>query len=304
MLATTSELAKGKDRSDWDPIENWAGCDFGFAKATEGTGFQAKSFAGNWANLAEAGIPRGAYHFYHPGLDPIGQAKFFLGTVKAAGIKPGDMLSADVEILAGEILASPGRVNTVISNADVAVTATGVDAGVKAFLDELTFGLIALGLYKREGLRRRKVPVNPLIVYTNHAVGQYLTETARAYPNLWFAWPVSNPPSPTLMAPWPAYRFWQNSWTPDDADVYNGTVATLKLWIASYLPMRHRSIKTFYSGGMPSLAKVCSEHGDSITRVIARTLRHTPQPKFIKYVAKGNFRAPMPKGVKIWIAVG
>ena len=41
-----------------------SGHEFGFAKASEGTGFTDSSFAHNWPAMRAAGVVRGAYHFF------------------------------------------------------------------------------------------------------------------------------------------------------------------------------------------------------------------------------------------------
>ncbi len=75
-------------------------------KATEGLTYVDPDFAGWWRDLAASGTLRGAYHFFHPGLDPVEQADHFLATVLAQGLRPGDTLWLDHEALS---LASPRR---------------------------------------------------------------------------------------------------------------------------------------------------------------------------------------------------
>ncbi|MBC8152714.1 MAG: glycoside hydrolase, partial [Bacteroidetes bacterium] len=49
-----------------------------------------KSFARNWTGAGQAGLRRGAYHFYHPTRDPIKQADNFIRrvTLKAGDFAP------------------------------------------------------------------------------------------------------------------------------------------------------------------------------------------------------------------------
>src|SRR6266700_4008854 len=93
--------AQGEDRSDFQAVFPWSGLDFGFVKATEGTGWTGHTFAANWAELAKEAKPRGAYHFLHPSEDPVVQAQHFVGVVKAAGLRAGDMLVVDTEVFEG-----------------------------------------------------------------------------------------------------------------------------------------------------------------------------------------------------------
>src|SRR5918993_881303 len=72
---------------DWQAVKA-AGCDFAFAKATEGAGVTDPFFAANWAGMQAAGLPRGAYHFFRAAEPAAQQAAHFLST---AGFEPGDL---------------------------------------------------------------------------------------------------------------------------------------------------------------------------------------------------------------------
>ena len=68
---------------DWPAVAN-DGVRFAWIKATEGGDWVDARFAENWRGAAEAGIPRGAYHFFtfcRPGAE---QAANFLATVPVA----------------------------------------------------------------------------------------------------------------------------------------------------------------------------------------------------------------------------
>ncbi|HEX4612465.1 MAG TPA: glycoside hydrolase family 25 protein [Urbifossiella sp.] len=87
-LATsgTSFAIQGIDVSHYQGSINWtsvknSGKSFAFIKATEGTTYTDPTFATNWAGAKAAGLIRGAYHFAHPGTDPVAQANFFCNTV-------------------------------------------------------------------------------------------------------------------------------------------------------------------------------------------------------------------------------
>lgn len=65
---------------DWKAAQS-AGVDFAYVKASEGSNMRDDRFAANWAGTAEAGIRRGAYHFFslcRPGRD---QATNFIAMV-------------------------------------------------------------------------------------------------------------------------------------------------------------------------------------------------------------------------------
>ena len=98
------------DVSDYQPNINWSqvvasGCAGGICKATEGTGFTAKTFAGNWATLKSLKAlkaRRGAYHFARPDQSSgASQASRFLSVV--AEWDPDDLLILDLEVGSGDL---------------------------------------------------------------------------------------------------------------------------------------------------------------------------------------------------------
>lgn len=78
----------GIDVSTWQGSIDWAtaranGVNFAFIKATEGGDMVDPAFAENWAGAAEAGVPRGAYHFYYHCSTASTQARWFIAHVPA-----------------------------------------------------------------------------------------------------------------------------------------------------------------------------------------------------------------------------
>jgi lysozyme len=61
---------------------------FCFIKATRGTGHVDPQFSRNWKKSKQAGMVRGAYHFFTPTQSGVEQARHFLRTVQFA---PGDL---------------------------------------------------------------------------------------------------------------------------------------------------------------------------------------------------------------------
>ena len=225
--------AQGKDFSNHNgalSASSLNGLQFAIFKATEGTGFTDVDFASSWALGKKVGIHRGAYHFFHPAIDPVAQAKFFVNTVKARGLEPGDILAADVEITSGAVRrlfnidhkAGSGR-----NDLDVApASASLVNSSARKFLDTV----------------KSLVPSsNPIIVYSNLSVGSQLT-LCTAYP-LWVAFPSSS--SPSNVSPWKHWTFWQWGMTGVDRDAFNGTATDLQNWINTFVtptpsgPFRH-----------------------------------------------------------------
>lgn len=88
------------DISRWQIIDDYdllaQRTDGGFIKATEGV-FKDNRFLTHWSETKKAGVKRGAYHFWQPGLDSKQQARFFYDTVLSSG-DLGELLPAlDIE---------------------------------------------------------------------------------------------------------------------------------------------------------------------------------------------------------------
>lgn len=277
--------AQGRDFSDFQPIQTVAelkALDFAFFKATEGTFWTGQTFPGNWKNAELAGIPRGAYHFLHPSEDPVSQAEHFLNTVDPQGFKSEDMLVIDTEILSGL------RSHT---NYEFTDSLALVDATSKAFMDKVKSSIDPAH--------------HPMIVYTDHYVGQYLAETALAYPLLWFAWPSSSAPPASLYAPWHAWKFWQwGAINGVDRDAYDGGDTELKNWLGGY-NVTTRPVAVIITDGKESLHEVSVRYANKPERIVARTLEHGLHPRLVAYLAEHpHLTAPMPKGIHLWVAEG
>ncbi len=81
---------------DWKKVVA-EGHGFAFVKATEGMDLEDKTFEAHWSAMQEAGLLRGAYHFYITRDDPKAQAEFFIDTVK---LESGDLVPVvDIETL-------------------------------------------------------------------------------------------------------------------------------------------------------------------------------------------------------------
>jgi lysozyme len=77
----------GIDVSHYQSYINWdtvAAQDitFAFVKATEGEMLQDTMFCENWDAMKNAGIKRGAYHFYRPSISPVVQAQNYIELVQ------------------------------------------------------------------------------------------------------------------------------------------------------------------------------------------------------------------------------
>jgi lysozyme len=74
------DVSHHQGRIDWRALTA-DGIAFAYIKATEGESFRDANFAVNWADAANAGVPRGAYHFFTLCRTGADQARNFIATV-------------------------------------------------------------------------------------------------------------------------------------------------------------------------------------------------------------------------------
>ena len=97
-----ARMVDGIDISHFQRVVDWtavaaSGIQFCFIKATEGAGNIDPRFVQNWKSAGDAGLVRGAYHFFHPADAAIAQANSFLRMV--GRLEPGDLPPAlDLEV--------------------------------------------------------------------------------------------------------------------------------------------------------------------------------------------------------------
>ena len=200
----SSNRLSGIDVSKWQASVNWksvqqAGTAFAFARATYGTSEVDSYFSDNWQAMKDAGIIRGAYHFFLVADDPTQQAEFFIKTV--GSLAPGDLPPViDVESASG--------------------TSSNLAADVQTWLNVV-----------EQGLGR-----TPIIYTAPSYWNENITGGFGSYP-LWVAeYGVS---SPKPVNGWPNWTFWQYSSTGNvagvngavDQDYFNGTSAELSALI-------------------------------------------------------------------------
>lgn len=172
--ADAPRLTCGIDVSLYQKVIDWkkvkaAGVDFAFIKATQGNDITDPRFAANWVAAKQAGIMRGAYHFYEFG-SLVSQAHQFIA---ALGSDRGE-LSPVVDV------------EDTTANPDI--------KEVKAFIDILSSNGIKPIIYTGAwfwNTRRWGGPVP--------WASQY---------DLWVAWyPMT--PAPTIPSDWATWRIWQ-----------------------------------------------------------------------------------------------
>jgi lysozyme len=94
------DISHHSGERDWHCLLG-TGIEFVFVKATEGGTFIDHLFERNRASLHAAGIPCGAYHYAHPGTEPVAQAAHFCGVVGA--LAPEDLQPVlDLEVDDGQ----------------------------------------------------------------------------------------------------------------------------------------------------------------------------------------------------------
>lgn len=75
------DISRYQGTVDWHAVAA-NGFAFAFIKATEGEAYQDPVFCKNWDNARQAGLKRGAYHFFQPEVPAEKQAQNFIQTVE------------------------------------------------------------------------------------------------------------------------------------------------------------------------------------------------------------------------------
>lgn len=79
-VLTGIDVSHHNGKLSWPAIAS-AGVGFAYAKATEGANFSDPQFRTNWQGIKDAGMRRGAYHFFRPGASPEDQVNHFLQAI-------------------------------------------------------------------------------------------------------------------------------------------------------------------------------------------------------------------------------
>lgn len=98
------DVSRHNSRINWGRIRalqaDGVRLEFVFIKATEGATLADPTFQRNWQGAKEAGLHRGAYHFFHPTRDPVKQANNFIRHVE---LTEGDFVPVlDFEVINGQ----------------------------------------------------------------------------------------------------------------------------------------------------------------------------------------------------------
>lgn len=212
------DYVPGIDVSYWEGGIDWKkvrgdGFRYMFTKATEGEGYEDPTLDDNWLGAKSVGILRGAYHFFHPNMNPVKQADHFIQAVKKLNDNGELPPVLDLEV-------TDNQVNqTVIDRA-------------KTWLDRV-----------QQGLGKRP------IIYSSPGFLKYNFVVPGGGPPLWtkdyVLWIANYGVSqPLLPKGWLSWIFWQYSETGKvnginaavDLDWFNGTVEDLYKFAGSQPP--------------------------------------------------------------------
>ena len=197
----SSSRLNGIDVSKYQPDVNWpevnrAGYVFAYARASYGSGEADPFFSRHWQGMKDAGVVRGAYHFFVTAEDATAQADRFVRVI--GSLSPGDLPPViDVE-------ADSGTGGSIVS-------------GVQRWLD----------------IVEQKLGRTPAIYTAPSFWNANLNGSFGRYP-LWVAEYGVTQPKP--VSGWGGWTFWQHSESGTvpgiaggvDLDYFNGTLADLE----------------------------------------------------------------------------
>jgi lysozyme len=182
---------------DWSAVKA-SGRQFAVARVSDGF-YKDTQFDQNWPAMKAAGLLRGAYQFFEPGDDPVGQADLMIQKVGVLG--EGDLpCTLDMEVTGGQSAA------TIIAN-------------IHTWVDKIEAGT-------------GKKP----IIYTGKYFWQDNVAASGDFLSLplWLAAYVS--PCPNTPTPWTSWNIWQYTSSGQvsgisgnvDLDQWDGTLADLQ----------------------------------------------------------------------------
>jgi lysozyme len=209
---TFPPVTPGIDVSHHQGSVNWhrvaeAGVLFAFAKATEGNSFSDPEFAANWSGMKNAGVVRGAYHFFRPARPVDAQVDNFVQVV-------GEVGDSDLPpVLDLEEAPTPHgeEWEDVPSDQRVPLIVSWLDAV------ENKLGRRPL-IYTRRAFVSLELPDPAPLASCSLWIAHYTIKTTPDFPNIWSKW-----------------TFWQFSESgsvdgisgPVDLDRFNGSAADL-----------------------------------------------------------------------------
>jgi lysozyme len=180
------DVYSGDGQIDWSAVRQ-AGHSAAICKATEGVSEIDARLSENLQGMKEAGVLRGAYHFFHVDQDPTQQAEHYLNALRDAGYDFGTDLPPAIDL-------EDAHASTVGEAAII--------AAVAAFLQVI----------ESHSARRS------LIYVGKYWANSFLGDAFSGHP-LWLA---QYSDAPSLPDGWPKWAIWQYSETGSVPGVPNG----------------------------------------------------------------------------------
>ncbi|WP_147332898.1 glycoside hydrolase family 25 protein [Archangium gephyra] len=201
------DISHYQPKVDWESVKTSAS--FVFVKATDSTGVVDPRFSSHWSGAKKAGLPRGAYHFFHPKYDVDKQVANFTQHLKS----------------------DPGELHPVVD--------------VEEFKHEyqsFTCDQLVEKLQRFSQGVEKELGRKPMI-YTNHQTWQ-LSFCDHPYfldHPLWLAQYTNHAKEPKLPPGWKGWLFWQYSESGKvpgipgavDQSYFNGSVEDLKALLSA-----------------------------------------------------------------------
>jgi MYXO-CTERM domain-containing protein len=185
------DVYSGNGPVDWTEAKKDGGISWAILKATQGTYDDDTAFAANWAAAKDAGVARGAYHFFDPTLDGGAQAQYFL---KKMGPLDAEDLSPVIDI---ECPTDPVTPNCLYTGASGEASGADIRARMLDWMNEVE---VATG--------RKPIVYSGAYYFTGASID---TTGLDAYP-LWVAaYPGPGVTCVSLPAPWEQAVAWQYS---------------------------------------------------------------------------------------------
>lgn len=237
----------GIDVSYWEAGIDWKkvrgdGIRFVFIKATEGEQYVDPTFDDNWLGARSVGILRGAYHFFHPNMNPVKQAEKFLQVIR--GMDDDGELPPVLDL---EVTDNQSN-QTILERA-------------KAWLDRI----------------QQNLGVAP-IIYSNRGFLEFNFSVPGGGPPFWtrnhMLWIANYGQSePSLPPGWLDWSFWQHSETGKvnginasvDMDWFNGSVEELYRLAGEQLP----GPRTYRVKQGDTLQSISDQFGVSLSELVS-----------------------------------
>jgi lysozyme len=202
-VCAKGSTVEGIDVSTYQGTINWAqvttsNVRFAVTRISDGLNYQDVQFNRNWAAIKDAGLIRGAYQFFEPGLDAMAQANMVVSKVGKLG--PNDLpVQLDMEVTGGQSAA------TIVSR-------------MKIWIERVT-----------AGTGKRPMIYSAKYFWNDNIASREFNSYA-----LWVAnYGVTCPDMPDPWSNWTIWQYSDNRTVPGisggvDADKFNGTLDELK----------------------------------------------------------------------------